>query len=125
MEVTVTWEDRDGALTGQVTVHNVSGRTCRLTGKPAVTPIGVDGEPLDVRTLITLELRIPDHVVLRPGEIAEAVIGWNAWDGPAPGDQAIVTWGRPPQHAHARVSGPTRPASRAAGNLSSSWFNRR
>jgi hypothetical protein len=88
-----------------------------------VIPLEADGTPLDVRTLITLELKRPDYVVLQPGEQAEAPISWSAWNGPEPGDQAITIWGRDRHRTQVTVTGSRQPVSHAEPtNISSSWF---
>jgi hypothetical protein len=64
--VSVRWERARVGLAGQIVVENVSGRTCRLSHKPSVMPMGMDGDQLPVEVLITMELRIPP-VILDPG----------------------------------------------------------
>ncbi|MCU1616079.1 MAG: hypothetical protein JWO98_3619 [Frankiales bacterium] len=123
VDVAVTWHDRGGSLTGSVTVRNISRHACRVTGKPGVIPLGDDGAPLDVQTVITLELRRPDHVVLEPGEDARAPINRGGWNGAPAGDQAIVVWGRDRHRTQVTVRGSRQPHSRAEPtNISSSWF---
>lgn len=121
LSVTVRWE-RDGAgLRGQVIAENTGGRACRLPGKPGVTPLGLDGEPLPVKTVITLEWRSPGYVTLEPGQRAAAPVAWGGWDGPAASDLARVTWEG--GAATAAVEGPTQPAGPdSPRNISSSWF---
>jgi hypothetical protein len=59
LAMTVHWE-RDGAgLRGQVTARNIGARACRLAGKPAITPLTLDGTALPAQTLITLRCSIP------------------------------------------------------------------
>ena len=123
VEVAVVWEERDGGLSGWVSIRNVGAHACRVTGKPAVIPLAANGVPLDVQTVVTLELRRPDHAVLEPGQQARAPIGWGAWQGAPVGDRAIVAWGEPRRRTTAPVTGPRQPASTAGPtNLTSSWF---
>ncbi|ONI68291.1 hypothetical protein BWI15_35335 [Kribbella sp. ALI-6-A] len=118
----LSWEDDDGGLRGELTAVNVGDRLVRLTGKPGVTPIGTDGVPLDTLTAVTLEMRSPGYVVLAPGARATATVWWGAWDGPPAGDSARITW---EGEAEAGVTGPLQPERReGATNLSSSWFAR-
>lgn len=121
VSVTVRWERDGGRLRGQVIVENVSSRACRLPGKPGITPLGLDGRPLPVDTVITLELRLPGYVIVPPGQRAAAPVSWAGWDGAGASSRAQVTWDG--GTAIASVFGPVQPA--AAGppcNIASSWF---
>ena len=40
--------------------------TFRLSHKPRLIPIGVNGQPLSAETIVTLEFRPPGYVVLGP-----------------------------------------------------------
>lgn len=123
LTVTVRWgADADGGLRGQVVADNTGGRACRLPGKPAVTPVGVDGKPLPAQTVITLEMRHPGYVIVRPGERAVAPVGWRSWCGPPASDRAEVGWAD--HTVIARVYGPLEPECfpAAPDNLTSSWF---
>jgi hypothetical protein len=123
VEVALSWQHRDEGLTGSVTVRNTGPRACRVTGKPAVIPLAADGTPLDVRTIITLELERPDFVVLEPGQEARAGVGWGAWDGPPAGDRAVVVWGAERHRTEVAVTRPLQPRSRRGPtNLSAGWF---
>ncbi len=121
LSVTVRWE-RDGeGLRGQVIAENTGKRACRLPGKPGVTPLGLDGEPLPVDTIVTLEWVSPGYVALEPGQRAAAPLAWGGWDGPAASARAQVTGEG--GAAMAAVEGPAQPsATDAPGNISSSWF---
>ena len=121
LSVTVRWE-RDGAgLRGQVIAENTGSRACRLPGKPGVTPLGLDGEPLPVETVITLEWLSPGYVTLEPGQRAAAPVAWDSWDGLAASSRAQVTWAG--GAATAAVEGPAQPdATGAPRNIASSWF---
>jgi Domain of unknown function (DUF4232) len=123
LAVTVRWDpDGSGGLRGQVIAENVSGRACRLPGKPAVAPIGADGAQLPVQTVVTMEWVEPGYVILRPGQRAAAPLFWGSWGGQRASDRARVSWGD--RSAIAPVHGPVQPESTAgkADNLSSSWF---
>jgi len=121
LSVTVRWERDGGGLRGQVIAENTGERACRLPGKPGVTPLGVDGKPLPVETVITLEWVSPGYVALEPGQRAAAPVAWDGWDGLAASAQAQVTW--PGGAAMAAVEGPAQPAATGApSNISSSWF---
>jgi hypothetical protein len=121
LSVTVRWE-RDGTrLRGQVIAENTGERACRLPGKPGVRPLGPDGAPLPVETVITMELVSPGYVALEPGQRAAAPVSWGGWDGLAASSQARVTWEG--GAVTAAVEGPTQPAATdAPRNISSSWF---
>ena len=122
LAVVVHWE-RDGTgLRGQVLAENVSGRVCRLPGKPEVTPLTGDGTALGARTVITLEWRSPGYVLLRPGQRAAARVGWASWCGRQAGGRARVAWEG--GDAVAEVHGPAQPecSPGAPDNLVSSWF---
>jgi len=123
LAMTVRWDpDGSGGLRGQVIAENVGGRACRLPGKPGVAPIGADGTPLPVETVVTMEWLEPGYVILRPGQRAAAPVFWGSWGGQRATDQARVSWGD--RATVARVYGPVQPDSTAGkpGNLSSSWF---
>jgi hypothetical protein len=123
VEVTVRWEPHGTGLRGQVVVRNVSARTCRVPGKPAVRPLSQDGTPLDVDTINTLEFVSPGYVDIAPGEETRASLRWPSWCGPAASDRALVTLedGDP---IPARVTGPVQPscASGKSSLLWSFWF---
>ena len=119
----LTWSEEDGALKGVLEARNVGGRRVRLSGKPQLSPLDADGQPLDAPTIISAELRMPDYAELDPGEAARSNVGWGGWDGPAAGGIVRVEW-RGGQ-ADVPVSGPRQPsATGPATNLWSSWFER-
>jgi hypothetical protein len=119
----VTWQDENGALTGVLEARNVSQHRVRLSGKPGLSPLDADGQPLDAMSIVSLEMRIPGYVELDPGEAARSNIGWAGWDGPAAGGIVRVGW--PGGQADVPVSGPPQPsATGPATNLWSSWFDR-
>jgi hypothetical protein len=82
LAVSVRWERAGVGLAGQIIAENVSGRTCRLSHKPWVIPLGTDGRELPVEAIITAELRL-DPVILGPGGRAAAPVGWAGWCGDA------------------------------------------
>lgn len=121
LSLTVHWERDGDGLRGQVIAENTGGRACRLLGKPGVAPLGLDGEPLPVTTVITMEWVSPGYVALEPGQRAAAPVAWDGWDGPPASSRAQVTWEG--GTATAEVEGPAQPdATGAPGNISSSWF---
>ena len=123
LDVSAAWDLIDGALRGQIVVQNIGNRTCRLSGKPTLIPLGLDGQPVPARFIISLELRVPP-VVLPLGARAAAALGWSGWCGnPASGD-ARISCGS--ETKIVSVSGPRQPECPENGgptNLSSSWFN--
>jgi hypothetical protein len=120
---TLTWLPDGDALKGELQARNVSERRVRLTGKPSLTPLGLDGQPLDTVAIISLELMVPGYVELDPGESATARIGWAGWDGLAAGGVVRVEW--PGGAAEVSTVGPRQPAgSGPPTNLWSSWFVR-
>jgi len=121
VSVTVRWERDGGGLRGQVIAENAGSRACRLAGKPEVTPLGLDGQPLPTQTLVTLEALLPGYVVLEPGQRAAAPVTWGGWGGAAASPRARVTWES--DAVTAAVHGPAQPASPGPPcHLSSSWF---
>lgn len=119
----LTWLPDGDTLKGELEARNVGNRRVRLTGKPQLTPLGIDGRPLDTPTIITLELMLPGFVELDPGESAIAAIGWAGWDGLAAGPRVRVEW--PGGQVDVATLGPREPAaSGPATNLWSSWFVR-
>lgn len=122
LAVVVRWE-RDGTgLRGQVLAENVSGRACRLPGKPQVTPLAGDGTPLPAQTVMTMEWRSPGYVLLPPGQRAAAPVSWPSWCGRRAAGRAQVSWDG--GSAVAEVHGPAQPecSPGAPDNLVSSWF---
>lgn len=122
LEVTVHWEQDGAGLRGQVLARNVGSRTCRLAGKPGVAPLGLDGTPLPAQTVITMEMRTPGYVVLRPGQAAAAPTAWRNWCGPDASAHARVSWQG--GTAIADVHGLVQPECSGldADNLTSGWF---
>lgn len=119
----LSWQAEDGALAGVLEARNVSRRRVRLTGKPGLTPLDADGQPLEAMTIVTLEMRMPGYVELDPGESARSTVGWAGWDGPAAGGTVRVEW-RGGQ-VDVPATGPSQPsATGPATNLWSSWFDR-
>jgi Protein of unknown function (DUF4232) len=119
----LTWLPDGDALKGELEARNVGNRRVRLTGKPHLAPLGVDGRPLDAAGIVTLELVLPGFVELAPGESATAAVGWAGWDGLAAGPQVRVEW--PGGQVDVATLGPREPAgSGPATNLWSSWFVR-
>src|SRR5690349_1477223 len=86
----LTWLPDGDTLTGELQARNVGNRRVRLSGKPILTPLDVDGQPLDTDTIQTLELVMPGYAELGPGETATARVGWAGWDGPAAGPAVRV-----------------------------------
>lgn len=119
----LTWLPDGDALSGELEARNVGNRRVRLSGKPTLTPLDVDGQPLDTVSIATLELVLPGYVELDPGESATARVGWAGWDGLPAGPRVRIGW--PGGHADVATQGPRQPAgSGPATNLWSSWFVR-
>ena len=118
---TLSWEAAGGTLHGILEGRNVSDHPVRLSHKPGLIPIGVDGEPLDAETIVTAELRLPDYAEMGPGERARATVSWAGWGGPPASGRVIVKWSG--GQVEVAASGPRQPtASGPTTNLSSSWF---
>jgi len=121
VELTLTWKAVDGRLSGILEGRNVCDHPVRLSNKPVLIPVGVDGEPLDAQTVVTLELRLPPYADVGPGEMASSGVSWGGWDGPPASGTVIVKWDG--GQVEVAASGPPQPSSRGPGtNLSSSWF---
>lgn len=113
----------DGSLRGDLTVRNRGTVVCRVGGKPALTPLGVDGRPLPAQTVVTMEMRMPGWVVLQPGARAASRVGWSGWCGDPASGRAHVRWEQ--GEATIMVDGPPQPRCPDGGqpvNLWSSWF---
>jgi hypothetical protein len=115
------WASPDGALEGELVVVNRADHVVRVSGRPALAALGVDGQSLGADMVLTAELRVPDFVVLAPGERARAGVTWGGWDGPdCSGRFRVVLRGG---RAELGGSGPRQPQARGpATNLSASWF---
>jgi hypothetical protein len=123
VEFTLSWEAAGGGLHGALEARNVSDHPVRLSNKPVLIPVGVDGEPLDAVTAVTLELRLPGYVELGPDERASTSVSWSGWDGPPASGRVIVQWSG--GQVEVAASGPLQPeATGPSTNLSSSWFTR-
>jgi hypothetical protein len=119
----LAWRAEGQRLDGDLEAVNVCDHTVRLSGKPWLRPLGVDGELLDTDSVVTAEMREPGYVELAPGESAKANVGWAGWAGPPASDHVIVEWqaGR----ADVAATGPRQPKSQGpATNLWTSWFER-
>lgn len=117
------WRAESGHLRGELVATNVSDHAVRLSGKPGLTPIGLDGEPLAAKTVVTLEFVPPGFVQLAPGERARTRVGWSGWDGPPASSTVLVTWSG--GQTEVTADGPAQPEGHGpATNLSSSWFER-
>ncbi|MEO6503888.1 MAG: DUF4232 domain-containing protein [Jatrophihabitantaceae bacterium] len=123
VELSLIWAAEDGALRGVLEARNIGEHRVRLSGKPQLTPLDADQNPLETVAIMTLELRLPGYVELDPGESATSSVGWAGWDGPAAGDIVRIEW--PGGQADVPVSGPRQPtATGPTTNLWSSWFDR-
>lgn len=123
VELSLSWHAESGYLTGELEALNVSDHAFRLSNKPELIPIGVDGQPLDAENIVTLELRLPGYVELQPGERARTGVGWAGWDGPPASGRVLVTWGG--GRVEVTADGPHQPESVGpATNLWTSWFER-
>ena len=117
LAVSVRWERAGVGLVGQILVENIGGRTCRLSDKPWVVPLGADGKQLPV------EAR-DQPVIVAPGERAAAPVEWAGWCGDPASGVARVNWFS--GSAVVEVEGPRQPDCPDPGqptNLSSSWFD--
>jgi hypothetical protein len=113
----------DGSLEGELVVINDAEQSVRVSGRPMLVPIGVDGRDLGVDMIVTAELRIPDFVVLGPGERARALVSWGGWNGPPCSGRFRIEL--PGARTELSALGPRQPeAGGPATNLSSSWFER-
>jgi hypothetical protein len=123
LAVSVQWERAEVGLEGQILVENVGGRTCRLSDKPWVIPLGADGRELPVEVIITMEAR-DQPAILAPSRRAAAPISWAGWCGEAASGVVRVDWFS--GSAVVEVAGPRQPDCPDPGqptNLSSSWFD--
>lgn len=99
----------------------MSDQPLRLSGKPALRPLGRDGLALDVDCIVTAEMRRPNFVDLGAGEAAEAPVVWSGWAGdPASGDWEVTL---PGGTRFVTATGPLQPERRGpATNVSSNWW---
>ena len=123
--ISLTWHaTREATLTGELVVRNISDPPVRLSGKPSLQPLGIDGEPLEAQTIVSMELQVPGYVDLGPDEDAAAPVAWAGWNGPeATGDVLVNLCGGASRVA---ADGPHQPQFVGPpNNLTSSWFRRR
>lgn len=121
LAVSLRWERDGDELRGEVVAENVGRRVCRLGNKPTVQPLDLDGEPLPTEFLVTMELRLPPHVDLRPGQRARAHVSWGSWCGAPASSRAVVGWQG--GSTVVDVQGPCQPEYTGdPQNLSSGWF---
>lgn len=113
--VTLRWEPGPRGLDGHLVITNTSGHTCRLEGKPWVTPNDPHGRPMAVPCWQTEEFMVPGYCDLRPGQRAEAILFWRTWCGPAVGPTATVGWAG--GSAPVTVTGPVQPPCRDPGDI--------
>jgi len=112
-----------GALTGWLRATNVSEATIRLSHKPTVTPLGLDGRPLPVDCIVTLEARIPGYVDVDPGDEAMAPIGWGGWSGAPASGEWQVRLDVLESQMRVEATGPQEPTRPGPGtNTWSSWW---
>jgi hypothetical protein len=123
VQFSLSWAlNQDGHLVADLRVQNISQRAVRVSGKPSLLPLGVDGQPLDTRYMMTLEGRIPRlrAACVRRRRGGTGRLGWL--DGTA--RQRLRhrgLAGRPSGSPRVRVRQPTSPGP--ATNLWSSWFS--
>jgi hypothetical protein len=132
----LSWSARPGGwvLRGQLIAHNVSGRIWRISGKPAIRLIGLDGRVSRARHLVTAENRIPNWMLVGPGERVAASMSWTSWDGRILSKAVMVIW--PGGRKTVATSGSTHPQAAAPPKpgrpgdpltlpmwTSSTWFN--
>jgi hypothetical protein len=122
VEFALAWQLSEGHLVGQLRARNIGRGACRLSGKPALVPLAVDGTDLGAQTVITLEYIAPGYLVLPPGGTAVAHVGWAGWDGPPASGRVIVRWQAGQQEI--RADGPTQPAPPPAGGATNLWTTR-
>ena len=113
----------DGSMEGELVVINDADKPVRVSSRPILVPVGVDGRDLGVDMVNTAELLIPDFVVLGPGERARALVSWGGWNGPPCSGRFRIEL--PGGRTELSGLGPHQPEARGpATNLSSSWFER-
>ncbi len=121
VEFALTWELSAGRLVGQLRARNIGRRACRLSGKPALVVLGLDGGDLGAQTVVTLEWVEPGYLVLEAGDSAVANVGWAGWDGPPASGRVIVKW--PGGQREVLASGPAQPGP-AEGGATNLWTSR-
>jgi hypothetical protein len=123
LAVSVRWERAGVGLDGQIIVENIGGRTCRLSDKPSVVPLGADGRELPVENVIAMDARL-EPAILAPSRRAAAPISWAGWCGEPASGRVRVHWFC--GSAVVEVHGPRQPDCPDPGqptNLWSSWFD--
>ena len=122
LALSLTWRATGSGLDGEVTARNTGKQACNLTGKPQLFPLGRDGEPLPVQSIMSLELRDRPTIV-PPGGTAVAGVSWASWCGAEASGRVLIDQSRP-----VAVDGPKQPSCRSSGvlqTLSSGWYELR
>ena len=122
--MSLAWTGHGRLLRGELSVRNVGAVRVRLSGKPQLIPLGLDGSELPVPCINTLEFRPPSYVDLDPGETAISNVNWGGhWDGANPSGRFVVKWRG--GSSQVTASGPRHPiGSVQATNIMAGWFQR-
>lgn len=111
MEVALTWrKTTTGRLEGTLSARNSTGHTCQINinERPAVTPNGLDGTPLDTDFTQPAMLIVGPPQFVRPGQTVYAEVLWSGWCGSPASHEVEVAW-KYPHKTGVRVSGPVQP----------------
>jgi hypothetical protein len=119
--LTLRWQHDGTSLGGLLQATNHTSAACDLAVKPAIYPVGSDGNRLAVLDAVSAEGYVGPTRLL-PGATTSSTLSWTGWCGPAASTTAQVDWGA--GVATVTVSGPTTPSCvpNGATNISSTWF---
>lgn len=80
LDISLSWiPQANGSLKGTLSAKNTSSQSCRLSGKPQVIPLGLDGATAAVSQSQTLEDGTDSDVPA--GYVATSTLTWNSWCG--------------------------------------------
>jgi hypothetical protein len=83
----------------------------------------INGNPMDTETVVTLELRLPGHVVIEPGQRVMAPVSWGDWCGPAAVRPSTGEVARRVSRNHGRETACPGCDRTQPTNTTASWFN--
>ena len=125
--LTIVWTQAGTNLNGTLSAKNTASAACGLRVAPTVTPLGVDGQPLDVRNVAPTDAPTGPKQ-LEPGATATSHLTWAMWCQRGVGGSAQVNWGTGAatadvQHAKFTPTSTACPDNTESSTLTSTYFS--